>query len=473
MSEHSTDTATAALTDLSASELVARYTRRELSPVDVTEACLARIEEADHITNAFCFVDPDGALASARASEARWAEGAPLGALDGVPTGIKDLMLVAGWGTRRGSLNSRADVVDTTDSPSVTALRANGAVLVGKTTTPEIGWKAVTDSPLTGITRNPWDPELTAGGSSGGSSAAVAARMVALATGSDGGGSIRIPAAFCGHVGLKPTQGVVPLWPATPYGTLAHHGPMTRTVADAALMLDVQATPDARDASSMRPQTGRFVDRLGGDLAGLRVAFSPTLGDTEVEDDIAAAVAAAVDVLADLGARVELAEPDLRDALPIFTTLWNVGAAQATAALDDAGRDRMDPGLRRITQDGATRSGVGYVAAAVARGNLGTRFGQFHETYDLLVTPTVPISPFTAGRDVPEGWHDERWPTWAPFSWPFNLTGQPAISVPCGLTSAGLPIGLQLVGRRHEDALVLRAAHAYEQARPFTARPSI
>lgn len=461
------------LTDLPATELVARYATGELSPVEVTDACLARIEAVDGATNAFCLVDADGARAAARASEQRWADGAPLGVVDGVPAAIKDLMLVTSWATRRGSLTTDPSALDTTDSPSVAALRANGAILVGKTTTPELGWKAVTDSPLTGVTRNPWDPDLTAGGSSGGSSAAVATGMAALATGSDGGGSIRIPAAFCGHVGLKPTQGLVPLWPGTPYGTLAHHGPMTRTVADAALMLDVQATADPRDATAQRPPDGRFVDRLEGGVTGLRIAYSPTLGGIDVEPDIAAAVAAAVDRLADLGAQVDLAEPELGDALPIFETLWNVGAAQATSAWTDDQRAAMDPGLRRITEDGARRSGVEYVAAAVARNHLATAVGTFHERYDLLVTPAVPISPFAAGRDVPEGWDDPRWPSWATFSWPFNLTGQPAISVPCGLTSAGLPVGLQLVGRRHEDALVLRAAHTYEQAEPFTARPPL
>ncbi|WP_211262278.1 amidase [Nitriliruptor alkaliphilus] len=471
MTAPTTGAAMEALTDLPATELVARYARGDLSPVEATDACLARIAEVDEVTNAFCFVDADGARAAALASQRRWAAGAPLGVVDGVPAAIKDLMLVTGWATRRGSLTTDAAVLDTTDSPSVAALRANGAVLVGKTTTPELGWKAVTDSPLTGVTCNPWDPARTAGGSSGGSSAAVATGMVPLATGSDGGGSIRIPAAFCGHVGLKPTQGVVPLWPATPYGTLAHHGPMTRTVADTALMLDVQATPDPRDATAQRRPEGRFVDQLEGGVAGLRVAFSPTLGGIVVEPEIAAAVAAAVDLLADLGAHVELADPDLGDALPIFETLWNVGAAQATAAWTDAQRAAMDPGLRRITEDGARRSGVEYVAAAVARGDLATRVGTFHERFDLLVTPAVGISPFGADLDVPDGWPDDRWPTWAGFSWPFNLTGQPAISVPCGRTSAGLPIGLQLVGRRHEDALVLRAAHAYEQAGPDAGRP--
>src|ERR671923_703011 len=261
-----------------AAALLAGYRAGELSPVEVVEDALARIERGDATLNAFCLVDPERALADARASEARWRRGEPAGALDGVPVAVKDVFATRGWPTRRGS-----HAIDPAGpwehaAPAVAALRRHGAVIPGKTTTPEIGWKGVTDSPLEGVTRNPWDPARTSGGSSGGSAAALAAGMVPLALGTDGGGSIRIPCAFCGLPGLKPTYGRVPMWPASPFGAVAHGGPMARTVADVALLLDVIAEPDARDWAALPPAGGSFLDGLEDGVAGLRVAFSPDLG---------------------------------------------------------------------------------------------------------------------------------------------------------------------------------------------------
>ena len=451
-----------------ATELVRLFRAGELSPVEATVAALAQIEAHDEAVNAFCLVDGEGALAQARASEQRWRGGRPLGAVDGVPTAIKDLLLTRGWPTLRGSRAIDPHQDWNEDAPSVARLREQGAVLLGKTTTPELGWKGVTDSPLTGVTLNPWDRTRTAGGSSGGSAAAVALGMCQLAIGTDGGGSIRIPAGFCGIVGFKPTYGRVPLWPASPFGTLAHAGPMTRTVADAALMLDVIAQPDARDWSALPPAAESYLAGLDAGIDGVVAAFSPDLGHAIVYPEIAAAVEAAAGAFEQLGARVESVELDLADAVAAFKPLWYAGAATAVEAFSDT--SLLDPGLVEVAHAGARLSATEYVAATVRRAELGSALGRFHERYDLLLTPTVPIPAFGAGRDVPEGWEEASWASWTPFSYPFNLTQQPAVTVPCGFTATGLPIGLQIVGPRHADALVLRAAHAYQKAHPLTER---
>jgi len=447
-----------------AAELVAAFRARERSPVEEAEAALERIAALDERVNAFCLVDADAALADARASEARWGRGDPAGPLDGVPVGVKDLLLTRGWPTLRGSR-----VVDPAgpwdeDAPVVASLRRSGAVLPGKTTTPELGWKGVTDSPLTGVTRNPWDLRRTAGGSSGGSSAALAAGMVPLALGTDGGGSIRIPCAFCGLPGLKPTFGRVPAWPASPFGPVSHVGPMARTVADLALLLDVIAQPDARDWQQLPPAAGSFAAGLEDGVAGLRIAFSPELGHAAVDPEIAGLVARAASRFAELGAHVEAADPGFSDPRETFDVLWTTGAARAVAALP--GGEPTDPGLAEIAAQGRAHSGVEYLAACGERDALAIGMSRFHAQWDLLLTPAMPIAAFAAGHEVPEGSHDPRWPDWTPFTYPFNLTQQPAATVPCGFTADGLPAGLQIVGPRHADALVLRAAQAYEAAHP-------
>jgi aspartyl-tRNA(Asn)/glutamyl-tRNA(Gln) amidotransferase subunit A len=449
---------------MSATELVAAYRTRELSPVEVADATLGRIERLDGELNAFCLVDADAARDGARASEARWQRGEPAGPLDGVPVGVKDLLVTKGWPTLRGSTAIDPSGPWEDDAPVVAALRRSGAVLPGKTTTPELGWKGVTDSALAGVTRNPWDPARTPGGSSGGSSAALAAGMVPLALGTDGGGSIRIPCAFCGLPGIKPTFGRVPAWPASPFGPVSHVGPMARTVADLALLLDVIAAPDARDWQQLPPATRSFGAGLEDGVAGLRIAFSPELGYAAVDPEIAGLVAQAAFAFAALGAHVELADPGFGDPRGTFDVLWSTGAARAVGMLPDA--SGVDPGLREIAAQGRAYSGVDYLTACGERDQLAIAMSRFHEDWDLLLTPALPIAAFEAGREVPEGSTDPRWPGWTPFTYPFNLTQQPAATVPCGFTSGGLPAGLQIVGARHADALVLRAARSYERAHP-------
>src|SRR5438034_7552916 len=308
---------TADLCALSATALLDAYRKHELSPVEVTRAVLERIEKLNPVLNAFNLVS-DRALDDAKASEARWRAGQPKGLLDGVPVSIKDIILTKGWPTLRGSKTVDAKGPWNDDAPATARLREHGAVLLGKTTTPEFGWKAVTDSALTGITRNPWNPAKTPGGSSGGAVAAVAAGMGPLAVGTDGGGSIRIPCSFTGLFGIKPSFGRVPAWPLSPFGTVAHVGPIARNVTDAALMLDVLSLPDARDWHALPYEARDYRTTLEHGVQDLRIAFSPDLGYAKVDGEVAVLVREAVKVFADLGARVEEKHPAFENPEPIF-----------------------------------------------------------------------------------------------------------------------------------------------------------
>lgn len=464
---------TTELTELTAVELLDGYRRREFSPVDATRATLERAEEIQPAVNAFVRLDAEGALARAAESAERWQRGEPSGLLDGVPVTVKDILLQRGAPTLRGSKTIAEQGSWDEDAPSVARLREHGAVFIGKTTTPEFGWKGVTDSPLSGITRNPHDPSRTAGGSSGGSAAAVALGAGPLSLGTDGGGSVRIPASFCGIFGLKPTYGRVPLYPASAFGTLSHVGPMTRDAADAALLLDVIGVPDARDWSGLDRAPGSFTEALAEGIQGLRIAYSPSLGgQVAVRPAVAAAVRRGVERLAALGAYVEETDPDFSDPVDAFHTLWFSGAARVTQKLAPRQRELLDPGLREICATGAGFSALDYLAAVDARMELGRRMGLFHERYDLLVTPTLPITAFEAGVEVPKGSGYRRWTGWTPFTYPFNLTQQPAATVPVGNDGDGLPIGMQIVGARHRDDLVLRAAHALLGAEDSGVRPA-
>jgi aspartyl-tRNA(Asn)/glutamyl-tRNA(Gln) amidotransferase subunit A len=462
----------------SVSELVTLFRTRQASPVEAVDAALARIERLDDAVHAYCLVDPDHARAQAKESERRWRQGAPAGLIDGVPASIKDLLLTAGWPTLRGSylLDAEADGPWTEDAPVAARMREHGAVLLGKTTTPEFGWKGVTDSPRDGVTGNPWDPTRTAGGSSGGSAAAVALGMGTLSVGTDGGGSIRIPAGFTGTFGFKPTYGRVPLYPASPFGTLAHAGPMTRTVADAAVLLDVLSGPDSRDWSALDRPHDVFRSCLDGGVAGMRIAFSPDLGYARVDPEVAAAVRHAVDVFAALGAEVVETDPGFADPIDAYHVLWFAGAAKVVLAHGDDAVSRIDPGLAEVVELGRSYTALDYLEATAVRMDLGVRMGRFHESYDLLLTPTLPIPAFAAGCEVPPGSGMGRWTEWTPFTYPFNLTQQPAATLMCGLTGDQLPTGLQVVGPRHADARVLRACQAYESATswppPTLLRPS-
>lgn len=455
---------------MSAVELLAQYRSGALSPVEVTRAMLDQIDRLNPVVNAYCLVDHETTLAMARASEQRYRDDATLGRLDGVPVAVKDVFLTPMWPTVKASRVIDPASTLNKSSPAVSALARNGYVPLGKTTTPEFGWKGVTDSPMCGPTNNAWNPAMTAGGSSGGSASAVALGMGPLALGTDAGGSIRIPAGFSGIVGFKPTFGEVPHWPGSPFGTLAHAGPMTWTVADCALMMDVLTEPDSRDSFAAPRSNFDYLDDLECDLAGTRIAFSTDLGYVDVDPEIAAAVAGAVAVLEALGAEVSRTGPGINDPIDAFAHLFYGGAANAMRDLGKRQREQMDPALVEVATKAEKLSMLDYLDAVNKRVALAERLSVFHDKYDLLVTPTLPIPAFATNREVPPDWHSTRWPSWTPFTYPFNMTGQPALSVPCGFTAAGLPIGLQIVGRRFEDKRVLQAGHAYQKAAPLTDR---
>jgi aspartyl-tRNA(Asn)/glutamyl-tRNA(Gln) amidotransferase subunit A len=464
------------LADCSATELLQCYRSGAASPVEATQAVLARIAARNAELNAYCLVDAESALAAARASEARWSQhrrsGVPVGEIDGVPASIKDLILTRGWPTLRGSRTVDPEQPWEVDAPVTARLREAGAVLVGKTATPEFGCKGETNSPLTGITRNPWNPAKTPGGSSGGAAAAVASGMGPLAVGTDGAGSVRIPGAFCGTFGLKPSFGRVPAYPLSPFGTVAHLGPHTMSVRDAALMMNVIKRPDARDWTSLPYDARDYLVGLEDGVRGLRIAFSPTLGyATNVHPEVAAAVEAAVRDLEALGAQVQAVDPGFGDPLPITTGLWFVGAWTLWNQLTPEQQQVTDPDFRAQAELGARLSALEVQQLNLQRGALGSQMRQFMQRYDLLVTPTLAVPAFDARPAGQVAMTPEAMLGWTPFSYPFNLTQQPACTIPCGLTQDGLPIGLQIVGPMFGDALVLRAARAYESLRPIPKPP--
>jgi aspartyl-tRNA(Asn)/glutamyl-tRNA(Gln) amidotransferase subunit A len=455
----------------SATELGALIRARKLSPVELTRAVLDRIERLNPIVNAFCTVTPDAALAAAREAEQAAMKGELRGPLHGVPFSIKDLHYTKGIRTMSGSFIFERRVPDV-DPPVVRRLKQAGGVMLGKTTTPEFGWKGLGDCPMTGITRNPWNTAMTTGGSSAGAGAATAAGLGPIHQGSDGAGSIRIPSGFCGIFGLKPSYGRVPMWPISNNDYASHMGPMTRTVADAAAMLSIMAGPDDWDRTSLEAHPDDYVGKLDAGITGLRVAFSPDLGGFPVDAEVAALVRDAVRAFDGLGCVVEEVKPGFADSHDLIRCLWSAHEAGNYAQYLREWRDRMDPGLVACIEDGLQYSMVEYVEARGHKLAYCDTVRPLFEKFDLLLTPTLSVAAFPVGRLNPEHWpqHAWDWIRWASFSYPFNFTGQPAASVPAGFTPAGLPVGLQIVGRRFADLTVLQAAAAFEAARPWAQR---
>ncbi len=451
--------------------------RRSLSPVEIMRAVLERIEQINPHLGAYVAVHAERALGEARAAERAVTTGAPLGPLHGVPLSIKDNLWTAGERVTYGS-RLLADFVAPEDAPSVARLRAAGGIFVGRTNLPEFAWRGSTDNGLFGPSRNPWDLSRTPGGSTGGGAAAVAAGLAPLALGSDGAGSIRIPASFCGLVGLKPTFGRVPMYPAAGGNELvAHVCPLARTVRDAALMMNAIARHDPRDAFGLPDDGADYLAACDEPLAGsrgrapIRIAWSPDLGFAPVERETRDIAEAAARAFTELGLSVEEASPDLGDPSTILRTLYGGAQAGSHAARSAEQKAQMDPELVAYAEASSGLSVVDYLKAVSARQALTDSLRRFFERYDLLLTPTLSLPAFplgmvgpaeVAGRKVTHlGWT---------LCYPFNYSGQPAISVPAGWTASGLPVGLQIIGRRLEDAFVLRAAAAFEALRPWAVR---
>ncbi|MFO1351172.1 MAG: amidase [Gammaproteobacteria bacterium] len=452
----------------SAVELKRMFSAKQLSPVELIDAVLERIDRLNPRLNAFCLLDPDGARTAARQAERAIMQGTGLGLLHGLPISIKDLAMTKGLRTASGS-HIFANRIPDADAPVVERLRAAGAILIGKTCVPEFGWKALSDSPLTGITRNPWNPAMTAGGSSSGAAVAAAAGLGPLHHGSDGAGSIRIPAAFCGVFGFKPSFGRVPYHPTPNNDNASHIGPLTRTVADGALMLAAMAGADDRDRFSLEGSPDAYVAELDAGIKGLKVGFSQDLGYLSVDDDIASIVANAASAFADLGCHLDSVDPGFDDSRDLIEFMWCAHEAGHLADYLSTWKDKMDPGLVACVHQGLHYSAVEYIRMRARKLQYWDKVRAFFQRYDLLLTPATSVAAFPVGRLNPEHYpqHDWNWLQWAGFSYPFNFTGLPAASVPCGFTPSGLPVGLQIVGRRFADLTVLKAARAFEQARPW------
>jgi aspartyl-tRNA(Asn)/glutamyl-tRNA(Gln) amidotransferase subunit A len=446
---------------------------RKASPVEVVDAVLARIDAVEPRLNAFVALDRVGARASARAAEEAVMRGEPLGPLHGVPVTIKDIQAVAGFPTRRGSRLSDPTPL-AADAPLVARLRAAGAVILGKTTTTEQGWTAVSDNPLTGTTHNPWKLGHTAGGSSSGAAALAAAGCGPLHLGTDGAGSIRLPSHFCGLVGFKATFGTVPYGPTPNNNHLSHAGPITRSVADAELMLEVMAGAHPLDPASHSAGYRRHTGPA--DVKGLRVGYSADLGHATVDPEVATLVAAAARSFEALGAHVEEVTPAWGPQGPeIIRALWGAPLLPYLPR-DDAQRAAMDPGFVACLEDCAAITWRDVHAALGRRLAYAAAVGSwFDGGYDLLLTPAASVAAFPVGRQRPPHWpkHAWDWLVWAEFSYPFNLSHCPAVTVPCGLTPDGLPVGLQIVGQRFADNSVMAAAAAFLEARPFEHRASL
>jgi aspartyl-tRNA(Asn)/glutamyl-tRNA(Gln) amidotransferase subunit A len=458
----------------SAVDLAALIRDKQISPVEVTDAAIARVERLNPVLNAFCHMDFDCTREVAKEAEAAVARGDDLGPLHGVPFSIKDMVAVDGMKMCSGS-NIFADRVMDFDAPLVARLKQAGGVLLGKTTTPEFGWRATGDSPLTGSTRNPWNTDRTSGGSSAGAAASAAAGLAPLNQGADGAGSVRIPAGFCGIFGHKPTFGRVPNVPQSNNDNTSHPGPMTRTVADAALMLSIMAGPDPRDNTSLEAPPADYPGQLNAGIKGLKVAFSPDLGRNRVDFDVAAAVAQAAGQFEDLGAHVEQVAIDWPDTAELIHFMWSAHEVGNYGPYLDEWRDRMDPGLVACIEDAQHPSAADYVQKRAQKQAFNRRVADFFLDYDLLLTPTTSVTALPVGQLNPADWpqHDWNWLSWASFSYPFNFSGNPAASIPIGFDEKGLPIGLQVVGKRFADLTVLQAAAAFEAAYPWAQlRPS-
>jgi len=447
---------------MTALTLLAGYRAGTISPVETITQSLAAIERDTHF-NAWVHIAHESALQGAKTSESRWRQNAPIGPLDGIPIGVKDLLAVAGQPMRRGSPAYPENNIPTEDSPIVARFREAGAIIIGKTATPDAGCKLDTTSLIHGTTRNPHNPALTPGGSSGGSAAALALGHVAIAIGTDGAGSIRVPAAFCGVYGLKPSTGRTPA-PAGPFWPHAVTGPMSRTVLDTALALNTATKPDARDPYALPYSSTDWLAEAQRGVKNLRVAVAESFNGIGAGADITAALHRAAATLESHGAIVTRAEPAWPcNPLDPFLVFWHSMYAQSVALMPPAQAALIDPVIKSIVAGAEKITRAQFQTAMTQRDALATTMAQFHESHDLLLCPIMPGPPWAAGRATPEPYAEDDW-SWCPFAYPFNLTRQPAASVPMGVDANNLPLAVQLIAANGRDDFVLRASFVLESA---------
>jgi len=447
---------------------------RKVSPVELTEMYLRRIEALNPKLNAYLTVTADEALASAKKAEQAVMRGQRLGPLHGVPISIKDLEMTRGTRTTFGSLIYK-DFVPEIDSVVVERVRKSGAIILGKTNTPEFGLSATTENRVADPCRNPWDPQRTPGGSSGGAGAALIAGLCAIATGSDGGGSIRIPCSFTGTYGIKPTQGRVPRYGGvgkTAPNQTSQSGPMSRTVKDSAILLQVLSGHDPRDPISLQQRPPNFLAALDKGVRGLRIAWSGNLGYAAVEPEVMEATSKAARVFEELGATVEEPNLALSEPYPPFFDLFSTNTYAAYGHLYEEQRDKLADYSVTFMEHGKKVTGAQYARVIRYIDGLKLQMDTFMKRYDLLLTPSMAVVAFPIGRRPTKiaGRDSDPWWGFMPFTFPFNMTGQPAASIPCGFSKEGLPMGLHIIGRRGDEATVLRASAAFEQARPWHSR---
>lgn len=454
---------------MSAYEMAENIRRRKLSPVEIMKDCLDRIEALEPELNAFVTLTPDTAMEDARRCEKLVMDGADLGPLHGVPMSVKDLIAVGGVRQTFGSLTMK-DNIAASDAPSVERIKAAGACIVGKTTTTEFGLKASSDSPLSGVTRNPWNTDKTTGGSSAGAAASVAAGAYPAALGTDGGGSIRVPSALCGLFGIKAQFGRVPVFPPSATPTLAHVGPLTRTVRDAALVLQVIAGFDARDPASVSEPVPDFLGACEQPVRGMRIAWSPTLGYADPTDEVDSATSDAIKVFEELGCDVDLVDYIFDDPFDLWLAEFYAGVGTKLKEPLSNNRDIIDPNLVDMLSGALDQTIDEYYEKVFARYELRENMREFMSKYDLLVSPTLPVTAFEAGLQMPAELPDKNPVNWVSYTYPVNLCGLPAASVPCGFSKDGLPIGMQLVSRVNRETDIFRAAAAFEAARPWDER---
>ena len=451
---------------MSAMQMRSLIAAKKISPVEVTKRALEKAEATQSSLNAFYRILPEQALAAAQTAEDAVMKGAPLGALHGIPFSAKDLMAVKDVGYASGSRAMESNVA-AVDAPAVERAKAAGAVLIGKTTTSEFGCKPVGDSPLTGITRNPWNLDKTPGGSSAGAAASVAAGITPFALGTDGGGSIRIPAAFTGLAGIKGQFGRVPVWPTSATPTLAHVGPLARSVQDAALLFSAIAGLDRRDPFSV---AGPVPDVLGASLASvtdLRIAYSPTLGYARPDPEVVKLTDKAAATFEQLGCTVDHVESIFEtDPADLWTAEFYAGVGIRLRSFMENQRDLLDPAVADVLEPALSQDMRDYYTKVFARYALRDKINAFFERYDILISPVIPVTSLDVGKNIPEGLSDRNLVSWVYYTYPFNLTGQPAASVCAGIAPDGMPVGLQIVGRSFCEGDVVRAAAAFERSQP-------